>query len=195
MAFHPQKRPSCPYKKIIKKPYIIHNHILEKVDFAIYLGIHSHKSLSWNHHINSISNKANSTGAFFQRNIYKCPRKTKELCYMTLVRPIVEYSSIIWDPLTSSNIRKLEIVQRRYARFVFGDYRTTGSVTEMVNQLQWTTLQERRAQAKAVMMFRIVNNLVDVPHTYLTPTVALRGHLMKYLVPYTRTSVYRQYKI
>ena len=111
---------------------------------------------------------------------------------MTLVRPIVEYSSIIWDPLTSSNIRKLEMVQRRYARFVFGDYRTTSSVTEMVNQLQWTTLQERRAQAKAVMMFRIVNNLVDVPHTYLTPTVALRGHSMKYLVPFTRTSVYRQ---
>ena len=47
--------------------------------------------------------------------------------------------------------------------FVFGDYRTTSNVTEMVNQLPWTTLQERRAQAKAVM-FRIVNNLVDVPH-------------------------------
>ena len=195
MAFHPQK---CQVvhvtnkKKIIKKPYIIHNHILEEVDSAKYLGVHIHKNLSWNHHINSITNKANSTRAFLQRNIYQCPRKTKELCYITLVRPIVECSSIIWDPLTSSNIRKLEMVQRRYARFVFGDYRTTSSVTEMVNQLQWTTLQERRAQAKAVMMFRIVNNFVDVPHTYLTPTVALRGHSMKYLVPFTRTSVYRQ---
>ena len=75
---------------------------------------------------------------------------------MTLVRPIVEYSSILWDPLTSSNICKLEMVQRRYARFVCGDYRTTSSVTEMVNQLQWTTLQERRAQAKAVMIYFVL---------------------------------------
>ena len=33
----------------------------------------------------------------------------------------------------------------------------------------------------AVMMFRIVSTL-DFPHTYLTPTVALRGHSMKYLI-------------
>ena len=65
------------------------------------------------------------------------------------------------------------------------------SVTAMVNQLNWTTLQERRAQAKAVMVYRISNNLVDVPHTFLTPTVALRGHSSRYLVPFTRTDIYR----
>ena len=103
MAFHPQK---CQVvhvtnrKKITKKSYFIHNHILEEVDSAKYLGVHIHKNLSWNHHINSITNKVNSTWAFLQRSIYQCPRKTKEVCYMTLVRPIVEYSSIIWDPLT-----------------------------------------------------------------------------------------------
>lgn len=150
-----------------------------------------HKNLSWNHHINSITNKANSTRAFLQRNIYQCPRKTKELCYKTLVRPILDYSSIIWDPSTANNIKKLEMVQRRYARFIFGEYRTTSSVTAMVNQLKWTSLQERRAQAKAAMIYRITNNLVDVPHTFLTPTVALRGHSSRYLVPFARTDIYR----
>ena len=169
MAFHPQR---CQVfyvtnkKNIIKNSYTIHEHILDEVDSAKYLGVHIHKNLSWNHHINSITNKANSTRVFLQRDIYQCPRNTKELCYKTLVRPIVEYSSIIWDPLTASNIHKLEMVQRRYTRFVFGDYRTISSVTEMVNQLQRTTLQERHVQAKAVMMFRIVNSLVDVSHTY-----------------------------
>ena len=156
------------------------------------LGLTFTKTLSWNNHINGI-NKANSIRAFLQRNMHQCPRKTQELCYKTLVRPIVEYSSIIWDPQTASYTHKLEMVQRRYARFVLGDYRTTSSVTAMISQLQWTTLQERRAQAKAVMMYKIVNNLVDVPHTFLAPcTVSLRGHSYKYMIPFTRTGVYTQ---
>ena len=122
-----------------------------------------------------------------------CPRKTKEICYTTLVRPIMEYGSIIWDLHTNSNISKLEMVQRRSARFVMGDYHTTSSVTTMLTTLGWNTLQERRAQAKAVMMYRIVNNLVDIPRTYLIPAATTcRGHSLKFLVPYARTSSYQQ---
>ena len=76
---------------------------------------------------------------------------------------------IIWDPHTTQNINRLEMIQRRSARFVMGDYHTTSSVTTMLTNLDWNRLQERRAQAKAVMMFRIVNNLVDILTTYLIP--------------------------
>jgi hypothetical protein len=41
----------------------------------------------------------------------------------------MEYVCVIWDPVTQKNIRELEMVQRRAARFVTGDYRTTSSVT------------------------------------------------------------------
>ena len=70
----------------------------KKLTLQKILGVNIHKALSWNHHINSITNKANSIRAFLQRNIHYCPGKTKELCYKTLVRPIVEYSSVTWDP-------------------------------------------------------------------------------------------------
>ena len=53
------------------------------------------------------------------------------------------------------------------------------------------SLQERRAQAKVEMMFRIVNGLVDIPTSFLTPTLMMRGHTQKYLVPYARTVVYQ----
>ena len=85
------------------------------------------------------------------------------------------------------------MVQRGSARFVMGDYHTISSVTTMLTNLDWNTLQERRAQAKAVMMFRIVNNLVDIPTTYLIPAATtIRGHSHKFLVPYARTSTYQQ---
>ncbi|KAK3103099.1 hypothetical protein FSP39_016427 [Pinctada imbricata] len=126
------------------------------------------------------------------KNIYQCPKEIKVLCYNTLVRPIMEYGGIIWGPSTAHNINRLEMVQRRAARFIMGDYHTTSSVTTMMEQLGWRTLQERRAQAKAVMMFRIVNQLVDIPHTYLTPArVSVRGHSQRFTVPHTRTTTYR----
>jgi len=102
---------------------------LKEADTAKYLGLNFQKSLSRNHHIDLIAKKANNATSFLQRNIHQCPRRTKELCYITLVRPLVEYSSIIWDPFTEANIWKLEMVQRRAARMVFSDYRRTSSVT------------------------------------------------------------------
>ena len=94
--------------------------------------------------------------------------KTKELCYLTLVRPLVEYSSIIWYPFTDANIRKLEMVQRRSAKMVFLDYRRTSSATTMLHQVQWPSFQERRIQAKVTIIFRIINGLVEIPTTHLT---------------------------
>ena len=58
-----------------------------------------------------------------------------ELCYRTLVHPIIEYTSAVWDPFTEDNIRKLEMVQRRAACMVYADYRLTSSVTSMLQQL------------------------------------------------------------
>lgn len=107
--------------------------------------------------------------AFLQRNISPCPRQTKVLCYKALVRPLVEYACTVWDPHTQKNISKLEMLQRRYARFVFNDYQRTSSVNSMLQELQWPTLQERRAQYKVVMIYRCVNFLVDIPPAYVAP--------------------------
>jgi len=45
--------------------------------------------------------------------------------------------AIVWDPYTTSDINKLERIQRRAARFITGDYKTReeGSVTKMLNDL------------------------------------------------------------
>ena len=95
--------------------------ILEEAITAKYLGVTIQNDLNWNKHINATTKIANNTRAFLQRNIKQCPGKTKELCYKTLVRSIQEYASVIWDPFTGDNIRKLEIVQRRAARMVSSD--------------------------------------------------------------------------
>ena len=139
--------------------YTIHGKTLELVKNAKYLGLNISHNLSWNHHIGTVTKKAN-INAFLSRNISSCPSKIKAQCYTTLVRPVMEYVCIIWDPVPQKNIRELEMVQRRAARFVTVDYRTTSSVTQMLDALQWTELQQRRKRAKVIM--RIVNHLVAI---------------------------------
>ena len=123
-------------RKPITVPYTIHGHVLREVDTAKYLRVNIHKQLSWNHHTSSITKKASNTRSFLQCNISQCPKKTKELCYRTLVRPLMQYATVIWDPFTEANIRKLGMIQRRSARMVCSDYWRTSSVSSMLQQLQ-----------------------------------------------------------
>ena len=108
----------------------------------------------------------------------------------------MEYACIILDPVTQKKRRELEMVQRRAACFVTGNYRSTSSVTQMLKALQWTELQQRRKRAKVIMLYRIVNHLVAIsPEPYLIPRgVALttRGHDTRFLLPYSRIQSHQQ---
>ena len=134
-------------RKIINATYLIHNVQLKRTKRAKYLGLTYSNTLSWNTHIDTITKKANNTTAFLRRNQSTYPKKVKDTCYRTFVRPQVEYGATVFDPHTTDNIKKVEAVQRRAARFVTGDYRYTSSVTAMTKNLSWETLRHRRQQA------------------------------------------------
>ena len=81
----------------------------------------------------------------------------KATCYQTYLRPVLEYASVVWSPHYQLDIDKLEMVQRRSARFVLNV-----SVTEMLSFLGWPSLQSRRIDAKLVLLYKIINNIVHV---------------------------------
>jgi hypothetical protein len=63
--------------------------------------------LQWDQHINNITAKANKTLGFLRRNLKIPSIRIKEQAYQTLVRPLVEYASTVWNPYT-----KTEWIQR-----------------------------------------------------------------------------------
>lgn len=174
MRFNPTKcniiRIPPKNKEPIQYPYTLHGHILEPVDSAKYLGVSISNNLSWNKHIQSVTAKGNRTLGFVKRNLKECTRKVKAAGYTTLVRPVIEYASTIWDPTNQASINTLELIQRRAARFVYNDYtsRTPGCVTTMLEDLKWDTLQTRRRDNRLCMLYRIQNELIDInKSTYL----------------------------
>ena len=54
---------------------------------------------------------------------------------------VLEYDASIWDPHLAKDYDLLEKLQRRSARFVKGDYRTTSSVSQMLHDLGWRDLK------------------------------------------------------
>ena len=78
---------------------------------------------------------------FLKRNLVICT--IKSTAYTTLVRPILEYVTEVWDPHHKLLIHKIEIVQRRAARWVLSDYRFQSSITAMIDELGWVTLKQR----------------------------------------------------
>ena len=106
--------------------------------------------------------KANSNRAFLGRNFSNCSRRIKEATYTTFVRSTVEYASPVWDPHTGKNVKRLEQVQRSCARYVTSDFKRESSVTAMIQNLQWQSLQSRRLLSRLHMMYRIKNDLVDI---------------------------------
>ena len=81
--------------------------------------------------------------------------------YVALVRPQVEYiRCCTWDPHIQKQIKDIERVQRRVARFVKNEYSTTpGTATKLLNDLKWPTLEKRRKVSRLTMMFKVVSGL------------------------------------
>ena len=126
------------------------------------LGVTRTHDLRWNSHIDNITSKANRTLAFPSRNLRISSNSPNTSAYNTLVRPTLEYACTAWDPYTQRNIDKLEMVQRRAARFALNRHNNTSSVSGMLIQLGWYPLQIRRQALRLCMMYKLHNGLADL---------------------------------
>ena len=168
MKFHPEKcnvLTITKNRKVIKRDYVLHGHRLEHITSAKYLGVRLTSDMKWTQHINNVCAKANSTIGFLKRKININNRDIKEKAYKSLVRPTVEYASAAWNPYQKTDIQKIEMIQRRAARFVQNRYHNTSSVTEMLEQLEWPTLEERRKIASLSIMYKMMNDKLNIDVT------------------------------
>ena len=101
----------------------------------------------------------------------------------------------MWDPYTKGKQKQLEMVQRRAARYVCNNYSyEPGSVTAMLNQLGWRSLEQRRADIRLTFLYKSINGLVAVnlsnqlvPHARFSR----HHHPLSFLIP-SETTLYLQ---
>ena len=177
MRFNPKK---CNILRISRgRPrdrfYTMCGEILQEVQEVKYLGVTISNNLKWEKHISAKTSRANSTLHFISRTLRHCPENARQLAYFTLVRSTLEYSCTVWDPHYGKDTDRLEMVNRGAARIVKGRSLRDRevSVTALLDDLKWKTLEERRKDLRLILMYKIVNGLVAVP---TTPQTRLRSH-------------------
>ena len=94
---------------------------------------------------------------------------------------------------TQSSIYAVEMLQRKAARFVCSDFARLSSVTSMLEHLGWDTLEQRRNQLTLLMLYKIINQLVEVPHHHILAKApaSTRSSSDKYVHLYSRIDSYK----
>jgi hypothetical protein len=77
------------------------------------------------------------------RVLKKGNNNTKRLAYTALVRPILEYAAVCWDPYREGQVSALNRVQKRADKF--------GNNT---NETGWETLPQRRMIVRICALFK-----------------------------------------
>ena len=163
----------CNLIKISKKQiqykhkYFIGSYILPYCDKFTYLGVTITSDLNWSEHITNISRKATNILNFVKRNLYFANTECKSKAYTSLVRPHVEYAAAAWDPHYNKDIKTLQAVQNRAARFATNTYSLKASVTKLNSDLAWPPLDSRRKLARLTEFFKILKGLSPITSTPL----------------------------
>ena len=146
--------------------YTLHSKKLNPVASAKYLGINFDSKLTFNHHVNTVFQKASILTK-------KSHQRVKIDIYKIFVLPILNYAVTVWSPHTQYYINKLEAVQKRAPCFIVSDYRrlssTRSSISHIPNSLKLQSIVYHHTRLRLLMFYKIVNHLVDsYPQLYCT---------------------------
>ena len=171
--------------------YVLHDTVLERTDTATYLGVELTSKLTWATHITRMCAKANRNLGFLRRNLQIQNRHIKEMAYKGLVRPVIEYCSPVWNPHQQKYIDKIEMVQRRAARYTLNRNHIS-SVSSMLQELDWETTSCRRSRADLICFFKVQHKLIAVPSPSLIQRPNRQYSSSYYQIPFCSTEAYRQ---
>lgn len=168
--------------------YSIGGNTLAVVNRYKYLGVTIMSDLRWNEHISEVVRRAMRKLGYLKRNLRQCTHEVKLIAYKTLVRPVLEYASIVWDPYTQGNINKIESVQKKAARFVYRSYSWRTSASALVKKAGLECLQKRRQRDRLKFMHLLFHDKLGIhKHTYIEPVSkrATRSHHNKKIKEYS----------
>ena len=110
--------------------------VLATDDSTRYLGVELQSNIAWYKHMDQTIKKGNSMLGFLGRHLKVSHESTKTAAYSSLIRSILEYCCTVWIPHTQEYINKLEMVQRRAARYAL----QIETIMTVVSPPCWITL-------------------------------------------------------
>ena len=107
----------------------------------------------------TIVNAAYRTLGIMRKLKYRFSRQALNQKYISYIRPLLEYSSILWDGCSEQDKAALDRLQNEAARIVTGPTRST-SIANLYKECGWDSLANRRYFQTLCFMYKSSNNLV-----------------------------------
>ena len=145
-------------RRVIRHRYDIGGTLLTPVEHHPYLGIELDNKLCWKQQLANVRSKGTRTLNMVRRHFTKGTKSdTRNRIYTSLVRPVLEHGSLVWDPYQQVRIQQIEAVQNKAARCVHQDWQRTSSVTAMKEALGWLPLPNRRLVNRLTVMHKTIH--------------------------------------
>lgn len=147
--------------------YALHNTPLKRVTEMKDLGVLFTSSLSWDLQVQASCNRAaRNLGLIHRMSKVLTNISTLKVLYHSLVRPHLEYCSVVWSPHQAYLITDLERIQRRFLRLVglrLGFRWSDAPTNDLASLLNLPSLEARRIMGDILFLHNLLNNGVDCP--------------------------------
>lgn len=139
----------------------IKSNTIERVDKAVYLGLNLDSTLSWKQHVDSVIKKISPVIGILSRLRHTGLDKQILLnIYYALIHSHFSYLIAIWGHCSIQLIKKLEVLQRRALKFIFGLHSRTPSIL-VYSQSQVLPVSKQADLSSIIYIHKIKNNLVS----------------------------------
>ena len=133
--------------------------LIDWVDEAKSLGLLIDKHLSWTWHVDETTKKILSAIDALKRVRSFISTSTAIQIYQALIRPHFDYCSSVWDGLNVTLGDKLQKLQNRAPRVIARlNYETSANF--LLDGLRWDNLATQQKKLKAILLFKILINVV-----------------------------------
>ena len=112
VTFNPSKSEAITFtrKRIrpLHPPLYMNHQAINEVSSHKHLGLIFSNDCNWHEHIEYIKTKAWFRINIMRRLKFKLDRKSLEIKYMSFIRPLLEYASVVWDNCAEYESEELE---------------------------------------------------------------------------------------
>lgn len=134
-------------------PLLLNLTPLKRVCSFRYLGLHFSPTMSWSHHITLVIKKAKRLLGFIYHHFYRSSPQTLLSLYVSLVRLVLEYASIVWDPSSPSVSSSLKAVQHFALKMASKSW--SSSYLSLLSYFNISSLNHRHARAQVIYIFNL----------------------------------------
>ena len=122
------------------------------------LGLYIDENLNWSAHIDCLCSNISSKISLLRQLSEYVSTDVQKLFFQSYIMPLIDYGSIVWGSTSSSNLERLLKLQKRAARIILKtDFRTPS--VDIFQELGWLSVESRLTYNKAVLTYRVINNM------------------------------------